>query len=176
MVSYKCSLYFAIRNKRDGKIEPGFENFKMYGPWNCGHVTYVLYRFFCLIFLLFLYQVTYEIRIYIKRRCDRRAGRRYVGLQDFLTLVLFAWPLRWEGRYFSVKVFDVSTTVFFRNLLPETMPKFAVKLSNVVFSFELRLFTFPNLYVHLNLPDDCRLKRTIITHKVCNSIMPGSRK
>ena len=96
------------------------------------------------------------------------------NLKNFDSL-LFERPLLSERRYFSVKLYDVSTTVFPPNLLSETMPKYAVK---VVSSCDC--LHFPTcyvrslVYVHLNLPDDCRLKRTVSKHKVCNSIVSGS--
>ena len=83
-----------------------------------------------------------------KRRCYRRAGR-YIRLQDFLTNRFFS-----RGHYFGkvvtfqLKVFDVSTIVFFRNLLSKTMPKYAVKLSNVVLVSSCDCLQFPTYYVY----------------------------
>ena len=146
MVSYKCSLYFAEKNRRDGsEIEPGFKNLCISLEIAVmPHTFCTASSVWCSSFSDIKSRMKYVLT---KRRCYRRAGR-YIRLQDFLTSqtsLLFAWPLLSEGRYFSVEASDVSTNVFFRNLLLETMPKDPVKRSNAVFSFELLLFTFPNL-------------------------------
>ena len=108
-ISYKCSPYFAKRNmlcfiRRDEGIKPGFKNICI-----ALEIVVTSHKFctasslWCSSFSDTNSRLKY---VFTRRRCYRRADR-YICLQEFLTSLLYEWPLVSKGRYFSRKKYMI---------------------------------------------------------------------